>query len=276
MTNQIIGFIGAGNMASSLIGGMINMGYDPSKIMACDPSTEQLNKLKNAVPQGHQVRLESDSSKIGEADIVLLAVKPQILKSVAEDLSPGLKAEAMVISIAAGIPMNSLEAWLGNRAIVRCMPNTPALIQKGASGLYANAAATASQKQAAENILSAVGIAFWVDSEKLINAVTAVSGSGPAYFFLFTELMAEIGVEMGLTEEVSEALSIQTCVGAGMLASESKDSLPVLREKVTSKGGTTYAALERFRKDDLKQLIRNAMTDCADRAEEMAKEFGDS
>lgn len=280
MTKTTIGFIGAGNMASSLIGGLIKKGVPAENLLACDPSLEQLDRLKASVdalnPTSAQPGLFTNSNELVSADIIVLAVKPQILKSVAQDLEPKLGPNTMVISIAAGIDMASLDSWLGERAIVRCMPNTPALIQLGASGLYANNQTTEQQRQQAQDILGAVGIAYWVEHENLIDVVTAVSGSGPAYFFLFTELMAEIGVEMGLPQEIAEGLSIQTCVGAGQLASESADSLANLREKVTSPGGTTYAAIQRFQSDDLKSTIRNAMYDCANRAEEMAKEFGDS
>lgn len=280
MTQTTIGFIGAGNMASSLIGGLIKKGYSAEQLLACDPSQEQLDRLKESIASFEQTSslpgLFIDNSEMSSADIVVLAVKPQILKSVALELAPKLQPDAMVISIAAGIDMQSLNTWLGDRAIVRCMPNTPALIQQGAAGLYANPATSEQQKLAAQDILSAVGIAYWLEDERLIDAVTAVSGSGPAYFFLFTELMAEIGVEMGLSKEASEALSIQTFLGAGQLASESAESLGTLRQNVTSPGGTTHAAISRFQSDDLKSLIKNAMNDCADRAQEMAKEFGDS
>ena len=273
--NSTIGFIGAGNMASSLIGGMINKGFSPENILACDPSEEQLEKLKSSVDQGQRLQLFADSKNIDKADIVVLAVKPQILKTVALDLAPRLIESAMVISIAAGIDMNSLESWLGNCAIVRCMPNTPALIELGAAGLFANSLTTEDQKNEAKAILESVGTAYWVDSEKLIDVVTAVSGSGPAYFFMFMEYMTEIGVEMGLPADISEALAVQTCLGAGALANNSENDLSTLRENVTSKGGTTYAALESFRANDLKKIVAKAMQACADRAAEMAEEFGD-
>lgn len=276
MTDNIIGFIGAGNMASSLIGGLINKGYNPKSILACDPSQEQLDKLHASLPSSDGLKLATNSDQISTADIIVLAVKPQILKLVALELAPKLKDNALIISIAAGISVGSLEAWLGNKAIVRCMPNTPALIQLGASGLFANRVTTEPQKQSALDILSAVGIAYWVDKEELVDVVTAVSGSGPAYFFLFTEFMTEVGTEMGLPKEVAEALSVQTCLGAGQLAQDSDDALSTLRQKVTSPGGTTHAAIERFKSDDLKQLVKNAMQDCANRAQEMAKEFGDN
>ena len=276
MTDHKIGFIGAGNMATSLSGGLLKRDYRAADIMACDPSTEQLDRLKESVDCGDDLALFNNSDSIGQADIVILAVKPQILKMVALDLAPKLKPGAMVISIAAGVDMASLNSWLGDCAIVRCMPNTPALIQQGASGLFANEATSTEQKQIAENILAAVGIAYWVESEQLIDVVTAVSGSGPAYFFLFTELMAEIGSEMGLPEEISAALSLQTLLGAGLMADQASTSIGVLRDRVTSAGGTTQAALQRFQSEDLKVLLKNAMQDCAVRAQQMAKEFGDT
>lgn len=275
MTQPTIGFIGAGNMASSLIGGLLNKNYPSENILACDPSQEQLDRLKHSVSEDAHIGLYNNSEQIGSADIVILAVKPQIMQSVCLELAPRLKSGCMIISIAAGITMDSFRAWLGDVAVVRCMPNTPALIQKGASGLYANSEVSEQQKQSAGDIFNAIGIAHWVEKEELLNAVTAVSGSGPAYFFLFTELMTEVGIEMGLAPEVAEQLSIQTCLGAGQLASESEDSLSLLREKVTSPGGTTHAAISRFQSDNLKSLVKNAMRDCADRAEQMAKEFGD-
>lgn len=275
MSSPIIAFIGSGNMSTSLIGGLINRGYPAANIISCDPSDEQREKLRASVSQGDSLLLYPDSEQANIADIVVLAVKPQILKSVAMDLAPRLKPETMVVSIAAGISMQSLQNWFGERAIVRCMPNTPSLIQKGAAGLYANNHTTPEQKKRAEEILGAVGIVQWVDSDSAIDIVTAVSGSGPAYFFYFMELMTKSAVDMGLPQDVAEKLAIQTCLGAGTLASESPDRLGELREKVTSKGGTTYAALESFRQDDLQKTIDNAMRDCAKRAAEMAKEFGE-
>jgi len=275
MSSKIIAFIGGGNMAASLIGGLVKKGYLAANILVCDPSDEQRKKLEQSAPQGDSLGLYPDNEKATTADVILLAVKPQILKTVALELAPCLNPDTMVISIAAGISMQSLEGWFGNRAIVRCMPNTPALIQQGASGLYANSITASAQKALAEDILAAVGIVEWVDSDEAIDVVTAVSGSGPAYFFYFMELMAKAAVDMGLPQEVAEKLAIQTCLGAGTLASESPDSLSELRKKVTSKGGTTYAALESFRRDNLQQTIDNAMKNCAHRAAEMAKEFGD-
>ena len=274
--NPVIGFIGAGKMAGSLIGGLIDKGYPAASLFACDPSRDQLDLLKASSPRGDQLGLYPDSSEIGRADVVVFAVKPQVLKAVCLDTAAGLKSDALIISIAAGITIDSLQSWLGDVAVVRCMPNTPALIGKGASGLYANNLVSDAQRMVAQHVFGSVGIVHWVETEALLDVVTAISGSGPAYFFLFTELMAEVGVEMGLPRGVAEALSIQTCLGAGQLATESEDSLGTLRENVTSPGGTTHAAISRFQSGGLKSALKNAMRDCADRAREMAREFGDS
>lgn len=273
MQHPNIGFIGAGNMARSLIGGLIKKGAG-AKILACDPSTDQLEGLEKALEYPSKLSTSTKNSAITESDIIVLAVKPQIMQAVATGIQPHIKPGALVISIAAGISIQSLENWLGEVAIVRCMPNTPALIQQGATGLYPNSRVSAEQRTATEAILSAVGITCWVESENLIDAVTAVSGSGPAYFFLFTELIAQVGEEMGLENGVAEALAKQTFAGAGLLASESSDTLSTLRKNVTSPGGTTERAINRFVSDDLKSIVKNAMQDCADRADAMSKEFG--
>ena len=259
-------------MTTSIVGGLIANKF-PAKIIACDPSDTQRESIANHIGTDN-IHLSADNSVVTDADIIVLAVKPQIMKLVCEPLAKLIKPDTLIISIAAGISGSSLQGWLGNLPIVRCMPNTPALIQKGATGLYANAHCTEDQRNLANNILSAVGSTHWVNEEKHIDAVTAVSGSGPAYFFLFTELMTKVGTEMGLDPDVAEQLAVDTCVGAGMLAQQSDQALSKLRENVTSKGGTTAAALERFDSDDLETIVRHAMVDCQNRASAMAKEFG--
>jgi len=208
MTN--ITFIGAGNMASSIIGGLVNQGYDPNTITASDPNEATLNRLK----EKFGILAEANNSQAClQSDIVVLAVKPQVLKSVTLALKEAIQPHTLVISIAAGINSDSLGQWLGeSTAIVRCMPNTPALIGQGATGLYANSKVDESQKQQAESLLNAVGISTWLTSEDLIDSVTAVSGSGPAYFFLFMEAMIEAGIKQGvmlLTMPCSLALNDQ-------------------------------------------------------------------
>lgn len=273
MQQPNIGFIGAGNMARSLIGGLFKKNAQ-TNIFACDPSEDQLALLTKSLDYPDGLTTSTDNSFISNSDIILLAVKPQIMQAVATEIQSHIKPGALVISIAAGISIRSLENWLGEIAIVRCMPNTPALVQQGATGLFANSRVSNEQRTSAETILSAVGISCWVESENLIDVVTAVSGSGPAYFFLFTELIAEIGAEMGLERDVAETLAKQTFLGAGLLASESQDNLATLRKNVTSPGGTTESAVNRFVSDDLKTAVKNAMQDCAGRADAMSKEFG--
>ena len=274
MQKPTIGFIGAGNMALSLIGGILeqNAGY---KVIACDPSLEQLDRIKTSFDRPEELSTSQDNSAVEEADVIVLAVKPQILKSVAESIQAHIKAGGLVISLAPGITIDSLQTWVGQVAIVRCMPNTPSLIHRGAAGLFANPMVSEEQKRLTEQLFSAVGISCWVPDESQIDLVTAVSGSGPAYFFLFTQYLAEVAQEMGLEKSLAEKLSRQTLLGAGELASRSLQDLAELRRNVTSPGGTTEAAIKRFQSDDLKTVVKNAMVDCAARADEMSKEFGE-
>ncbi|MBC6429297.1 MAG: pyrroline-5-carboxylate reductase [Cellvibrionales bacterium] len=269
-----IGFVGGGGMASALIGGLVKQGVAAAQILVAEPVAAQRDMLRAQFSTGEQLRLHSDSSQMAAAEVVVLAVKPQILRQVAVDLRPYLAAQALVISIAAGIPIAALERWLGPRPIVRCMPNTAALVGHGAAGLFANAQCDAAQRQRAGAILGSVGLACWVESEDLLDLVTAVSGSGPAYFFRLAELVAASGAQMGLPAELAAALSVQTCLGAGVLARDSGQSLAELRRQVTSPGGTTAAALQRFADGGLAELVRRAMQDCAGRAAELAAEYG--
>ena len=272
MNNFRIGFIGAGNMAGSLIGGLINTGFPSSRILACDPSQDQLSNLQASIPE--KLELSTNNARVSDADVVVLAVKPQIMARAAEQIKPYLKQNTLVISVAAGISVKSLQNWLGELPVVRCMPNTPALIGLGASGLFASEQVSDAQKELSQSLLSAVGTAHWVESENLIDVVTAVSGSGPAYFFLFAELMAKTGEDMGLDPDTARALSLQTFHGAAQLACQSEHSLTQLRKNVTSPGGTTQAAIEQFQADRLESVIANAMRSCAKRAGAMSEEFG--
>lgn len=267
--SDVITFIGGGNMANSIIGGLVANCCVPDRIIACDPLQENLDKLART----YQVKTSTDNaSGAKQAGAVVLAVKPQIMQEVCESLRGELGHKPLIISIAAGIPVHKLNEWLGGElAIVRCMPNTPALVQAGASGLYANALASARQKALAETILSAVGIVEWLDDEGLIDAVTATSGSGPAYFFLFMEAMIDAAMEQGLDREVANSLVIQTCLGAGQLAKNSDLDVAELRRRVSSPGGTTLKAIESFEQNQLRSVVAQAMRACAARAEEMAK-----
>lgn len=270
MNTSTLAFIGGGNMATSLIGGLLEKGYSSNNITVSDPMKENRDRLS----QQFGINTTSDNNHaVASADVVILAVKPQVMQQVAQGIQAALVHQPLVISIAAGISMSSLQAWLGQETpIVRCMPNTPALVQTGAAGLFANTRVNSTQQTLAENILNAVGISCWLDDEDGIDAVTAVSGSGPAYFFLIMETMEQVGVELGLTQEVSRKLTLQTALGAAKMAIESDIDSAELRRRVTSPGGTTQRAIETFMEGGLTDLFRKAMTSAVERAQEMAKE----
>ena len=270
----VLAFIGAGNMAKAIFGGLIANGYPAERIWASEPDAD---KLTEHTALGMRTTTDNNEA-VAASDVVILAVKPQILKGVCEAMAGSVQQkQPLIISVAAGIMAPSLDAWLGGHcAIVRCMPNTPALVQTGASGLYANNRVTSEQRQQAEQILSAVGIAVWVDAEGQLDAVTAVSGSGPAYYFLFMEAMIDAGKKLGLSEEVATQLTLQTALGAARMAQESDVEPAELRRRVCSPNGTTERAINRFVADGLPKLVEDAMQDCNDRSVEMAKELGDN
>ena len=269
-TTQSICFIGAGNMATSLIGGLVANGHDPAMITACDINTEQLQQLS----EYFGVTTSADSrAAAATADTIILAVKPQILRSVCETLAdlPD-NPEQLFISIAAGIPTRAIDDWLGTgRALVRCMPNTPALLQLGATGLFANVRVSTAQQTSAQQILDAVGICLWVGEEDALDAVTAISGSGPAYFFYFIECLQAAGVKLGLPEEIAGKLARQTALGAATMALE--DDVVKLRHQVTSKKGTTEQAILSFETNQLQRLVNEATGAAANRARELAQEL---
>jgi pyrroline-5-carboxylate reductase len=273
LTTPEIAFIGAGNMASSIVGGLVAAGHDARLIRAADPFPESLLRLREVAPV---VTCSSNAEAVDGADVVILAVKPQVMASVCNDISTALgNTGALVISIAAGITINSMQTWLGTATpIVRCMPNTPALLGCGASGLYANADVSAQQREWAAQILSAVGIIEWVPAEKALDAVTALSGSGPAYFFLFMEAMIDAAVAQGLSRDTATRLALQTGMGAARMGLENDVDLAELRRRVTSPGGTTEAAINSFEAAGVRELISNAMEAAADRADAMAREMG--
>ena len=271
MSNMRIAFIGAGNMASSLIGGLLAKGLDAARIRASDPGAE----TRARVSAEHGIELFSDNAQaVQDADVIVIAVKPQVMKAVCQDLRAHLKPHQLLISIAAGITCTSLQNWLGNQPLVRCMPNTPALLGKGVSGLFATAAVTGEQRQQAEELLSAVGIAVWVDTEAQIDAVTAVSGSGPAYFFLLIEAMTDAGVKLGLPREVAKQLAEQTALGAAHMAVGSEVDAAELRRRVTSPAGTTEAAIKSFQADGFAATVEKALSAAAHRSAEMAEQLG--
>ncbi len=271
MSHPRIAFIGAGNMAASLIGGLLAQGLPASHIRASDPGAEQ--RARVAAEYGIEL-FESNAEAIAGTDIVVLATKPQVLKGVCQALAPSLQAGQLVVSIAAGITCASLTAWLGEIALVRCMPNTPALLRQGVSGLYANPRVSAEQRQQAEQLLGAVGLAVWLDEERLIDAVTAVSGSGPAYFFLLIEAMTAAGEQLGLPRDTAAQLTLQTALGAARMATEGDVDAAELRRRVTSPNGTTEAAIKTFQASGFEALVRQALDAAARRSAELAEQLG--
>lgn len=256
-------------MAYALVQGLQSGGNQSWQICVADPFPEQLEKYSATAA----TTFVDNNEAIQGADVVVLAVKPQVASGVVSELS--LQPQQLLISIAAGINITSLQAWTHpEQAIIRCMPNTPALIQAGATGLLANDHATQDQRALAEQILAAVGTSLWVNSEANLDAVTAVSGSGPAYFFLLMESMVNAGVELGLTRSEATQLTLQTAYGAARMAQQSEEEPATLRHNVTSPGGTTAAALAVMREGLLPETIQRALGAANQRAAELAEEFG--
>ncbi|MSU94714.1 pyrroline-5-carboxylate reductase [Pseudomonas mandelii] len=271
MSKTRIAFIGAGNMAASLIGGLRAKGLDAAQIRASDPGAETRTKVQAE----HGIEVFADNADaIQDADVVVLAVKPQAMKAVCEAIRPSLKPNQLVVSIAAGITCASMNNWLGAQPIVRCMPNTPALLRQGVSGLFATAEVNAEQRQQAEELLSAVGIALWLNEEQQLDAVTAVSGSGPAYFFLLIEAMTAAGVKLGLPADIAAQLTVQTALGAAHMAVASDVDAAELRRRVTSPAGTTEAAIKSFQAGGFEALVEKALGAAAHRSAEMAEQLG--
>lgn len=268
-----ITFIGGGNMAASLIGGLIANQYPTDNITVAEPDADKLKQHQ----QTFNVAINTDNNlAIANSEVVVLAVKPQVIQQVCRDIANTVQNQhPLIISIAAGILSTDIDRWLGGQcSVVRCMPNTPALLQAGATGLYANEKVSKEQKNTAENILSAAGITLWVKDESLLDAVTAVSGSGPAYFFLLIEAMQKAGENLGLDAETAQKLSLQTALGAARMATEGDDDPTTLRSKVTSKGGTTEVAINYFINNNFENLVDGALTSARDRAIELAEILG--
>jgi len=268
-----LAIIGAGNMGASLLGGLIANQFPGERIWITDSDPEKLRTLKQ---QFNVHTTDNNEEAANAADIVILALKPQIMREATRKLATVSQAKkSLIISIAAGIREEDLQDWLGgNVAIVRCMPNTPALIRAGATALYANHFVTAKQRDLAESILRAVGTAIWLDNEKHMDAVTALSGSGPAYFFLMIEALQAAGEKLGLASETARLLTLQTALGAARMALESNESAAELRRRVTSPGGTTEAALRVLEKANITELFFNALKTAKERSEELADTFG--
>ncbi|PTQ72889.1 pyrroline-5-carboxylate reductase [Pseudomonas sp. GV071] len=276
MSNPRIAFIGAGNMAASLIGGLRAQGMDSKLISASDPGAEQRSKISAE----HGISVFADNADaVNGADVIVLAIKPQAMKGVCLALAPVLKSNQLIVSIAAGITCASLQTWLSTaeaptRPLVRCMPNTPALLRQGVSGLFANADVSEAQRQQAEQLLSAVGLALWLDEEHLIDAVTAVSGSGPAYFFLLIEAMTAAGEKLGLPAATAAQLTLHTALGAARMAVASDVDAAELRRRVTSPAGTTEAAIKTFQAGGFEALVEQALNAAAHRSAELAEQLG--
>lgn len=271
MTSPLIAVIGGGNMGSSLIGGLIKDGHSPEKLIASDPDPVKLQ----ALAKNFHIQTTTDNKQaVHAAEVVLLAVKPQYFAAVTKDLAPALPTvKPLIISIAAGIREASIQQWLGGHAaIVRAMPNTPALIGCGATALFANHQVTHDQRNLAESILRAVGVIVWLNDESLMDAVTALSGSGPAYFFLMMEALHEAAIQLGLPDDTAKLLTLQTALGATRMAIESGQSLPELRRLVTSPGGTTEKALSVLEEHKLREIFSKALHAAKRRSEELANQ----
>jgi pyrroline-5-carboxylate reductase len=268
MTQAKICFIGAGNMAGSMIGGLVSKGYPADHIIACDLHQPKLDELQ---AQYHILSETDINQAVSQSEIVILAVKPQAMQAVCNEITRS-EHRPLFISIAAGLREKDINRWLGGGfAMVRCMPNTPALVGQGASGLFANELVNETQKQQAESILQSTGITVWVNDESQLNAVTAISGSGPAYFFLFIEALEKAAIELGLDADTAARLSRQTALGAATMAFD-KDVV-TLRQQVTSPGGTTEQAIASFIANDLPGIVQQATSAANRRSIELAEQL---
>ncbi|HEY9397170.1 MAG TPA: pyrroline-5-carboxylate reductase [Burkholderiales bacterium] len=266
-----ITFIGGGNMATALIGGILAKGFDASAIHVVDPVPTARRRLSESLGVAC---FESVQQLVSLDDVIVLAVKPQQMRVVSADLY-GRLSDQLVLSIAAGIRLRDLARWLGGHdRLARCMPNTPALIGQGISGLYANQTVSAEQRAQAQGILEAVGQVVWVHEEEALDAVTAVSGSGPAYVFYFIEAMQQAAIDAGLDTQTARELVLQTMRGATELAAQSTEPVSVLRERVTSKGGTTERALATLQQHQVAGAIVQAVHAARVRATELGEELG--
>jgi len=273
MINDRITFIGGGNMAASLIGGLIGDGYDKRRIRVADPDDAKLQVLADRF--GVQTT-RANNDAVDHGDIVILAVKPQVMGEVAAGLKPAVDpARHLVISIAAGLRTPVLTGWLGERVpVVRAMPNTPALVQSGATALFANANVSDAQRDAAETIMRSVGLTLWLDDEDRMDMVTALSGCGPAYFFLVMECLENAARRLGLPADLARLLTLQTAFGAAKLALESDEPSATLRARVTSPGGATEEAVKVLQQGDLQSLFDRALEAARQRAKTLADELG--
>jgi pyrroline-5-carboxylate reductase len=269
-------FIGGGNMAGALLGGLLQQGYSPAQIGVVEINAEQRDRIKREFDVEATAELSKGVAKSGEAGpgVIVLAIKPQQLSMVARELAP-LLSDQLVISIAAGIRATDISHWMGGyRQVVRAMPNTPALVRAGVTGLYALPGVDRERRDHAETILGTVGSIVWCEQEELLHAVTAVSGSGPAYVFYFIEAMRQAALELGLSPSQARQLSLETFFGAAKLAIQDRENTAVLRARVTSPGGTTERAIASLENDDVKGSIVRAIKKSYQRSRELGDELG--
>jgi len=269
----LIACIGGGNMAGAILGGLVGQGIAPDQLTVVEP----FEAARAALRQRWGIDAKPDAlaaaTTLAHADLVIWAVKPQVFREAAQPVAPHVRA-ALHLSVAAGIPSASIARWLGTERIVRAMPNMPALIGQGISGLYARAGESGADRAQIERVIGTTGEFLWLDDESLLDAVTALSGSGPAYVFLFLDAMGQAGTKMGLTAEQSQRLALATFRGATELASRSDETPEVLRQRVTSKGGTTHAAITHMQATRLPEHFIEALEAAQRRARELAAEFG--
>lgn len=273
MDQPIIGFIGAGNMGRSLAGGLLQSGWDRQKLALADPSPEQRQVVENLL----DLPVCADNNDVANrADVLVLAIKPQQMRAVCDGLAPAVqRRKPLIVSIAAGVRITNIEDWLGgDLPIVRVMPNTPALVNSGASGLFANSRASEGQRDLAESILRTVGVTIWLASEDQLDAVTAVSGSGPAYFFLAMEALEQAALEQGLDAATARLLAVETAFGAAKMALEGGTDPAELRRNVTSPGGTTERAIAEFQNGGFERLFKQAVAAATARSRELADMLG--
>jgi len=268
--SERIAFIGGGNMASAIIGGLIGQGFAPEQIDVLEPFAQAQDKLKKSFDIVAQAQ---PGAFLAQANLVIWAVKPQAFKEAALQVRFHTK-KALHLSVAAGIRSDSIARWLGTERVVRAMPNTPALIGKGITALFARQAVTEADQEWISKVIATTGELFWLNTEEQLDAVTALSGSGPAYMFYFMEAMTEAGADMGLPREQAYQLAVATFIGAGELARSSGEQPEVLRQRVTSKGGTTHAAISSMEDDNIKTQFVRAMHAARRRAKELGDEFG--
>ena len=272
MNNNKVAFVGGGNMTRAIAVGLLKSGYEPKNLWISEPSAEQRDALSLALPGA---TITNDNNAVAVvADCIVLAVKPQVLPDVCRDLSAtAQQTRPLVISIAAGVRSNDIDTWLGGGlAIVRVMPNQPALLRQGVSGVYANTVTSEDERTFAAEIMSAVGAVVQVPNETDIDAVTAISGSGPAYFFLLIDTLCKTAVEFGLTPDAARALAIKTATGAAALAASTDEPMDALIARVRSPGGTTAAALDSLEDQDVREIFGEAFTAARDRAVILANE----